>query len=161
MATKLKSKSKASQATKFNSDHVTLVKINVLKSHIQFDHYLASEKLNAHQMKMGKEIDYNFEAKMCRVKLLLEFDALNKNDEVDENIKAVFTIDFHFKIDNMQECIEQTDEAVIIDSTMPAHLVGIAYSTARGIIIERLGNSPFQGLILPIINPYEVLKEKQ
>jgi hypothetical protein len=152
MATKHKSK--------FNADHVSLVLINVIKSNIHFDQFITSDKALAHQMKMGKEIDYNFEAKMCRVKLLLEFDALDKDEAVNECIKASFAIDFHFKVDNMDDCITKNDESIAIDSTMPAHLVGIAYSTARGIVLERLSNSPFQGLILPIINPYEVLKEK-
>lgn len=160
MATKVKSKTNRVQLTKFNSEHVSLVSINVLKSNIQFDTDLPTTQIIAHQMKMGKEIDYNFEAKMCRVKLLLEFDGIDSNELVDENAKAVFTIDFHFKVDNMQDCIEQTDEVVKIDPTMPAHLVGIAYSTARGIVSERLGNTPFQGIILPIINPYEVLKKQ-
>jgi hypothetical protein len=160
MATKSKSKTSAGQLTKFNSDYVTLISINVLKSNIQFDSDTPKDQIIGHQMKMGKEIDYNFEAKMCRVKLLLEFDGIDSNDEVDERAKAVFTIDFHFKVDNMHDCIEQADEVVKIDPTMPAHLVGIAYSTARGIVSERLGNTPFQGLILPIINPYEVLKKQ-
>jgi hypothetical protein len=145
--------------TKFNSYFVTIVSIKVLKSNIQIDKSNTYEHVGF-QMKMGKEVGYNFEEKMCNVELLFEFDAIGNNEKLLDNINVVFTIDFHFKIENMDECISKTDEQINIDPTMPAHLVGMAYSTARGIIYERLANTPLNGLILPVINPYEELKKK-
>ncbi len=36
---------------------------------------------------------------------------------------------------------------------------GITYSTGRGIVLERMQDTFFEGAILPVINPYEALIE--
>lgn len=43
---------------------------------------------------------------------------------------------------------------------MGATLLGIAFSTARGIIFERTRGTFFDGVILPVVDPFKVLEEK-
>lgn len=46
-----------------------------------------------------------------------------------------------------------------IDAALGATLLGTAYSTARGIIFERTRGTYFDGVILPVIDPFKVLLE--
>lgn len=142
-------------ASNFNSDFVSLLKIEVGHQFIKFDNSSSTEGC---ALKLGKKIDYNFEAKMSRVRLF--FDFFNDGENLENHI-ASFHIDFHFHVQNMEECMTKSDEKVTIDSTLPSHLIAIAYSTSRGIVYERFINTPYKDTILPIINPYELLKEDE
>jgi len=44
---------------------------------------------------------------------------------------------------------------------LAATLLGIAYSTSRGIIVEKTQNTFLGGIILPCIDPYKVLMEEE
>lgn len=47
-----------------------------------------------------------------------------------------------------------------MDSILGTTLMGIVYSTARGIILERTQGTFFNGVILPVINPNKLIKPK-
>jgi hypothetical protein len=140
-------------ASKFDTNKVSLSKIEIINQVLHFSKASESEVLT---MKLGKNFDFNFEAKMCRVRLYFEFFIENKTPLEQA---ATFHIDFHFHISNMEDCIIKNEDSMKIDSVLSTQVLAIAYSTARGIIYERLLNTPFKETILPIINPYEVLNE--
>jgi hypothetical protein len=144
----------AKNRSKFNSEYVTLAKVQVVNQMIKFD----SEDNEDMSLNIGKKIDYFFEKKMARVRLIFD---IFKGDNPSENTLTSFHIDFHFHVSNMEECIDKKDENINIDAVMVSHLIAIAYSTSRGIIIERLYNTPYKHTILPIIDPYKLLKEEE
>lgn len=45
-----------------------------------------------------------------------------------------------------------------VDIGLAASLVGLAYSTARGIILERTSGTILNGIIIPVIDPMKLLK---
>jgi hypothetical protein len=145
------------QKSAFKADKITFVNLFVTKFSLDFHPSLEKDEINGYEMKMGKELKYNFEAKMCRV--TLEFEFISESVQQDNKAHANFVIETHFQIENFEELIENTDTGIKIDITLPVHLVGMAYSTARGIILERLQSSPFKGLILPVIDPYKEMSQ--
>jgi hypothetical protein len=145
------------QKISFKADQITFVNLFVTKFSLDFHPSLVKEEIDGYEMKMGKELKYNFEAKMCRV--TLEFEFLSDTKKEEEKACAKITIETHFHIANFDELLEHTDLGVKIDMILPAHLVSMAYSTARGVILERLQSSPFRGLIIPIIDPYKEMLE--
>ena len=54
---------------------------------------------------------------------------------------------------------EENKEDYTIDSQLGATIAGISYSTARGIVLERTNGTYFNGVILPVLNPRELLEE--
>lgn len=138
--------------SKFNSDLLILAKIEVIQQSIKF-----SDKAKSHELlslKMSHKVDYNLGEKMSRVRLFFDFISIESDLE---NVIANFNIDFHFLVENIDDCIIRTKDNMSIDPTLPSHLLAIAYSTSRGIIIERLSNTPYRDTILPIVNPYKIL----
>lgn len=145
-----------SKKSAFDAAKVNFVQLFVRKSNIDFDSSLSNDNITGYEMKLGKDIKYNFDDKMCRVILDFEFDS---SSDDNEKAKAIFSIEIHFKIENMEELCAHSDTGVTIDMTLPAHLVGMAYSTSRGIVYERLQSTPFKGLLLPVIDPYKEMEK--
>lgn len=98
------------------------------------------------------------ESNGCRVVFALDMEKLN--DEGESIIKANFTIDFDFEIENMSDFVRKTDDPKSIDvsSELGVTLMGIIYSTARGIILTRTAGTVLDGIILPVINPAILLE---
>ena len=133
---------------------IVLLKIEIVN---QVLHFSKASETDSLMMKLGKKLDFNFEAKMCRARLFFDFFIESKTPNQQA---ATFHIDFHFHIKNLQDCMIKKEESIHIDPAVPRHLLAIGYSTARGIIYERLLNTPFKDTIIPIINPYELFQQE-
>ena len=110
------------------------------------------------EMKLGQKIGYNLEEKKCKVELALALSLLQADKKTIAS--ASFEAAFHFQVSNMDDLLDSSPESIEIDPSLPAHLVEMSYSTLRGIAFERLAGTQFRNFVLPVINPYEVLKEK-
>jgi hypothetical protein len=79
-------------------------------------------------------------------------------DEREQKPKASFRYNFHFSIDNLQDMyqLDETKEP-IFQKIFGATLAGISYSTLRGIIFEKLSNSTWGPITLPVIDPNQIL----
>jgi hypothetical protein len=66
----------------------------------------------------------------------------------------------HFRVENLSDfiIIDDKNKNITINRELAVLLVDIAFSTFRGILFERTSNTPFAGLILPIIRPDSLLK---
>lgn len=96
---------------------------------------------------------------MLRFRLYFEIFALNANEEY-LGAGAEIGIEFHFKVDNFQDFIIKGEgEDTFIDYNIGSTLLAIAYSTARGIVLERTQNSYLGGVLLPVIDPMVAVKE--
>jgi hypothetical protein len=75
-------------------------------------------------------------------------------------LNARFTIEFHFEIENFPDNIIDKDGRLQVNEALMATLLGMAYSTARGIVLEKTQNTYLGGIILPCIDPYAVLHDQ-
>jgi len=138
-------------------EKIDILQISITYSSINSDPELIGDsEIHGFDMNMGHDIAYNFEGRKCRVRLRLEFGAIDL-DHKHFDLTANFNAECHFKIDNMGDCIKRTKKGIQIDKILPATLLGMAYSTLRGVILERTSNTLFSGLIMPVINPMKVL----
>lgn len=103
-------------------------------------------------LNMGSEILFN-EDYLCRLSLVLDME--NVDDSGAKLIKANFSIDFDFQIENIMELIvvDEASKTVISgDRELGVNLIAIAYSTARGIVLTRTAGTVLNGLILPVVD---------
>lgn len=83
---------------------------------------------------------------------------LTLTDRVPEKI-ARFRYAFHFVVDNLEEMYSlNEDKEAVFDKQFAATLAGISYSTLRGIIFEKLLNSSWGSVTVPVINPNKILE---
>lgn len=127
-----------------------------LKSSDQYlDHPQKPHQLS---IEMSNEIAHNVEKNAARYRLNFGFVA-GDQDREPIGLNAEIGIEFHFQIDNLDDFLKNDDDQLNIDASISTALMGIAYSTARGIVLEKTKNTFFDGIMLPVVDPFVLLKE--
>ncbi|MFZ5939675.1 MAG: hypothetical protein ACOYXB_03795 [Bacteroidota bacterium] len=120
------------------------------------------------QISVGFSQSSRFDFEEGLVVIVLDIKLIGKDESEKEiGLEGEYSIEFLFKIDNFDEFIIESKEIIDnkelttrqVDGVLGGTLMGIAYSTARGIILERTQGTPFQdsGVIIPVINPNDLL----
>ncbi|MGJ8715258.1 MAG: hypothetical protein ACSHXG_09165 [Maribacter stanieri] len=83
---------------------------------------------------------------------------LTLTDRKPEKV-ARFRYNFHFTIDNLENMYDiKEEEEPTFSRHFVATIAGISYSTLRGIIFEKLLNSSWGSVTVPVINPNNILE---
>lgn len=121
---------------------------------------VVQQKLDVNAFKKEKEPKLNVGHKLLhnlkdeRVKLEFVFSFNNS----DETPLLFFQIDFHFHIAHLANFYEvKTENTIVFNGFFVATLIGICFSTARGIILEKLNNAGIKNILLPVVSPQNML----
>jgi hypothetical protein len=101
---------------------------------------------------------YNIEEKGVRIRLEAILEG-HDDDDKPLGLEAEYGIEFHFVVDNIEDFIDEEEDEVEIKGILWGTLMGIAYSTARGIIFDRTQGTFFKGVIIPVIDPKKLVEE--
>ena len=102
-------------------------------------------------VQIGQATGLNIDHNVLVVKLEIILKGLDEQD-IEVGLHARYLIHFSFIIDNLNDLVQIHDEKSNVDGLLGATVLSIAYSTARGIILERTQGSFFNGAILPVVN---------
>lgn len=88
------------------------------------------------------------------VKILLEVNFKTNLDGI-ENPFIQFVSESTFYVENFNEVYikSENDDLYTIPEVFNNHMLGIAYGTVRGVLIEKLATSQFRLYIIPILPP--------
>jgi len=145
---------------KVHPELITLLAVKIFKSNITAsDEYINKPVKPAGAIiNVGQNTAFNLEKKNIRIRLNIGLEATNSKEELI-GVKGDYVIEFHLHVDNLEEFITEDGEKKLISGTLGGALSGIVYSTARGIIYERTAATPFEGVILPVIDPNLLLQK--
>jgi len=136
-------------------EDITLLRVNVLNVNIHATKEFMNKpvKHEGLEMKTGSDIALNISENACRIRLFFVFDAVN--DQKNEvGLKAEIGLEYHFKVREMNRFIDKDQRLAL---SVAASLINIAYSTSRGIILEKTQNTFFHGIILPVVDSTKLL----
>lgn len=141
-------------------EKIHLFSIKVFKSNLETsDTFLNSpQKVEGFEFALAKQLAHNFQANKIRFRLFFTLSAYNAQNKT-LGLTAEYGIEFHFEVDNLNDFTIDANETSNLDTALGATLLGIAYSTSRGIVLERMQGTFFEGVILPVIDPFEELIE--
>lgn len=109
-----------------------------------------------HQLNVGHKLAHNLKDERIKLEFVFSF-----NNQAEESL-LFFKIDFHFHISQLTNFYELKDENhPVFSGHFVATLIGICFSTARGIILEKLNNAGIKNILLPIVSPQEMLSQKK
>ncbi|MDX2429409.1 MAG: hypothetical protein QNK35_00660 [Bacteroides sp.] len=149
-------------------EQIHILGITVLKTNIIPTQKFLDARKEPENISVGFSQESKFDFDEGVVQMLINIHLIGK-DEQDKDIglEGDYSIEFVFKIESFKDFIIESKEIVEakeistkeVDGVLGGALLGIAFSTARGIILERTQGTPFQnsGVILPVINPNELL----
>jgi hypothetical protein len=130
---------------------IHLVQVEVVQQKMDL---AAFKKNKSHQLNVGHKFLHNLKDDRVKLEFVFSF----SNEQKQELM--FFQIDFHFKVDHLQNFYElNAENKPIFHGHLMATLIGIAFSTARGIIFEKLTNAGVPNVLLPVVSPQEMLKK--
>ena len=146
--------------SKINPDLIHLITVRVLKTNLELSDKMLDrpKKIEGFQIGTNSESSFNFEDKKMRFRLFLKLSGHNKQNK-PVGIEGEYAIEFHYHIENLDDFLSKNEgeDEFSIGEDLGGTIASISYSTARGIILERTNGTDFNGIILPIINPKEIL----
>jgi len=133
--------------------------INIFKAQMDTSDAFLEKPKKAEFFDFGisNEMGHNFNDKRCRCRLYLSLDACDSMEK-PIGLSLDYGIEFHFFVENFLDFFrDQKGKGIDMDSNLGATLLAMAYSTARGIVYERTRGTFFDGVLLPVIDPYKIL----
>ncbi len=112
----------------------------------------AFKKHRQYQLTVGHKLAHNLTDERLKMEIVFSFEN-NKNENL-----LFFQIDFHFHVAHLSNFYElNTENNPVFSGHFIATLLGISFSTARGIILEKLNNAGIPNIILPVVSPQEMI----
>jgi len=136
----------------FDPQQINLFDIKV-DSHIQITHELDTSICEM-MVAFVTSIEQNINAERLRVLLTVN---LKREDNVND--LADFNFEFYFNVQNLKNFFIKHEEEDVLSSQMAIPLTSIALSTARGIIFEKLHDTNWKKVIIPVVSPLKIIKD--
>lgn len=94
------------------------------------------------------------EKQMVGIELRLSFEGVDENRELN-GVRGHFWLRFSFEVLNLTELLGDA-EPPVLPPALGLTLLGIAYSTARGLVMAKIAATVLQGVTLPIVDVREL-----
>ncbi|MBY0478947.1 MAG: hypothetical protein K2Q24_14970 [Chitinophagaceae bacterium] len=149
---------------KVDPEKIQIVNIRTIKGNINGTSDIDETLIGGHQFNFELGTGLNPEENIVGLQLMVSITAKDKN-EVPLDIRGSYTHEIIFIVENLNEFLTETGTSekkkFIVDGTLGSILVSIAYSTVRGIIFTRTQGTSLGTVILPVIDPKQLMKLHQ
>jgi hypothetical protein len=143
---------------KINPEHIHLLSIKTIKGNVDMPDGSAVLNASSYQIQNSCRVGFLPEKKVIGLIMKVDFLAVNTAGQ-PVDIKGSYTHEIHFLAEDFNSYITingtETEQNVKIDDVFLSTLVGIAYSTIRGIIFTRTQGLLNKPVLLPVINPQQ------
>jgi len=142
----------------FNARVLRLDDITILNAQIanKVEHGILPKKQAQFSLAHKFEIATNMDSKGLRVVHSVEIEMIDKGKPREVVNTGTFEIGYYFKLDNFKDVFDIEPDFIQDNITIP--LINVSYSTSRGIIFTRCLGTVMENLIMPILNPSDVMQ---
>jgi hypothetical protein len=135
--------------------------INVIDAAIENPNGLSIDAHTATSIQFGIGIRkfISIQENGIQVRLNVDIKCFDDNKDEFTSVKANFTIQFFFNIENLGDYVElKEDDKVNVAPNLTISILNIVYSTSRGIIYTRCLGTIMGEVILPVIDSQTLLE---
>jgi hypothetical protein len=118
------------------------------------------ELLPGYNFQINYSMMHNLEKEIVKIGIFIDI-AREMTSQPMQEQNGNYEIDFIFKIDQLASHFQLTDGNPLFDGMFVGTLLGISYSTTRGMLLTSWRNSVMKKVILPVISIQELLKNKK
>jgi len=120
---------------------------------------VSEKKKQNYAINVGHVLMHNLELERLKINMVIELKSETSVEHTDAEISnAHFNIEFHFQIKNLKNFYTLNEKgSPVFHGLLIATLLGLSFSTARGIVYERLRKTTMEGIILPIVSPQKMM----
>lgn len=131
-----------------NPNLIHLIDITAVQDFLQVDASIASENP---LMKVAQKVQHDLDQQLVKVTLQITLSTSNE-------LRASLLYDFVYKVENLPDFIVDKDEKTVFTAQFIGTLLGISYSTMRGIFYQKFKELNIPEILLPVLNPNDLLK---
>jgi hypothetical protein len=133
-------------------DKIKLFHIDVVNTSI--NDKAIDENLNL-EFTVAHNTRHNLKDERVKIELFINFLS-------HQEIGIKFHIDFHYNVTDLKNHYELNENEIpVFSRQFIATLLGISFSTARGLIFQQLQETNFKGMILPVVSPLKMLESQK
>lgn len=144
--------------SKIIPEKIVILQVKLFRTNLDLTDTFLSNPVNVENFKVnfGHNTEFDFESKSVRIRLEIILEGIDEKEALI-GIKAEYGVVFIFYIDNFEDFIHEAEGRKEVDSILGITLLSMAYSTSRGIVLQRTQGTYFDGIILPVVDPKELL----
>lgn len=148
-------------AVKVDPEKIKVVNITTLKGNIEGSANADHNAVAGHHFSFEIGTGFDVDQKLVGIQLVVDIDAVDENENLLP-VKGSYTHEVLLTVENLEDFVEETtndenDKSFKIDGILGATLVGIAFSTIRGIIYIRTQGTSLGTVILPVVDPHKLI----
>jgi hypothetical protein len=117
------------------------------------------EKKPVYDITVSHNMMHNLEKEFVKIRLFLDVNAVI--DDVSIAQEGSYEVDFFYKIDDLKDHYQMNSGKALFSGLFVSTLLGISYSTLRGMLFNAWKDSYMSNVILPVIAIPELLKSKR
>jgi hypothetical protein len=90
--------------------------------------------------------------------VILQFNVqLKTSGQNKEEVTGSHVSEHEFKVENLEDFIKKGDDFFEVDDQLDNMLTGLAYSTVRGILLQKFRGTLFSDFLLPVAKPVDLI----
>jgi hypothetical protein len=134
---------------------IALRKVKIAKAIIEHPDDSMPIEIKGFKTDVAFKTALNLEDKLVKTELELKIET---DSEGSASAICNYYIHFIFYISNLNDLAKIENNALIVSKSLHSTLASVSYSTARGMLLDRLQNTVFEDFILPIVNSNNLIK---
>ena len=108
---------------------------------------------------IAHNVMHNLEKQIVKIRLFIDISGML--DEKTINQGGNYEVDFFFQIDDLKDQYQIIEEKPIFNGLFIATLLGISFSTLRGMLFTLWKDTVMESVILPVISVPSLLNSKR
>ncbi|MBF4491258.1 hypothetical protein IR010_01810 [Flavobacterium sp. MR2016-29] len=116
------------------------------------------EKNPDYDITVSHNMMHNLEKEIVKIRLFLDMNALI-DDPIEQG--GSYEVDFFYKIDDLSDHYQISNNKPLFSGIFVSTLLGISYSTLRGMLFNTWKDTFLSNVILPVIAIPDLLKSKR
>lgn len=139
-------------------EKIHLNKVQLIKDEI----IILNKKLKSkpeYNVSVAHNTQHNLEKEIVKIRLFINLVGDLNKKKIPQG--GNYEIDFYFKIEDINEQYETVGNSPIFSGVFVSILLGICYSTARGMLLEKWVDTILDGILLPVISIPKLLNSKK
>lgn len=137
-----------------NSNQIIPEKIHLIQiKWIKEDTIIMQDKLSknpVYNFTIAHNMMHNLEKEIVKIRLFLDMNGAIDGKEINQG--GDYEVDFLFQIDDLKTHFQIIEDKPVFNGIFVATLLGICYSTIRGMLFSIWKDTILNGVILPIIS---------
>lgn len=129
---------------------------------IKEDTIILQDKLSknpVYNFSISYNMMHNLEKEIVKIRLFVDMKGAIDGKEIKQG--GNYEVDFLFQIDDLKNHYQILEDKPIFNGVFVATLLGICYSTLRGMLFSAWKDTILNGVILPVISVPELLNSKR